>query len=41
MANRLTVTFGVGFRGLSGPNAPMVLGTNMRKLYCLASSITL
>lgn len=36
-----TVMFGVGLRGLSGPKAPMVLGTKMRSLYCLASSITL
>lgn len=32
---------GVGFRGLSGPKAPIVLGTKIRKLYCFASSITL
>lgn len=37
----LTVILGVGFRGLSGPKAPIVLGTKIRKLYCLASSITL
>lgn len=37
----LTVTFGVGFLGLSGPKAPIVLGTNTRSLYCLASSMTL
>lgn len=35
------MTLGVGFRGLSGPKAPIVLGTKMRNLYCLASSITL
>lgn len=37
----VTVIFGVGLRGLSGPNAPIVLGTNIRKLYCLANSMTL
>lgn len=36
-----TVTFGVGFLGLSGPKAPIVLGTKIRKLYCLANSMTL
>lgn len=36
-----TVTFGVGLRGLSGPKAPIVLGTKMRSLYCFASSMTL
>lgn len=40
-ATALTVMFGVGLRGLSGPKAPMVLGTKMRSLYCFASSITL
>lgn len=37
----VTVILGVGLRGESGPNAPIVLGTNIRKLYCLANSITL
>lgn len=41
MQKLLTVTFGVGLLGLSGPKAPIVLGTNIRKLYCFASSITL
>jgi len=36
-----TVTFGVGLRGLSGPKAPIVLGTKMRSLYCFATSMTL
>lgn len=39
--NDVTVIFGVGFRGESGPKAPIVDGTNIRRLYCLASSITL
>lgn len=41
IGKQFTVTFGVGFRGLSGPNAPIVLGTKIRSPYCLASSITL
>lgn len=36
-----TVTLGVGFRGESGPNAPIVDGTKIRRLYCFANSITL
>jgi hypothetical protein len=35
------VIFGVGFLGESGPNAPIVLGTNTLSLYCFANSITL
>lgn len=35
------VTLGVGFLGESGPKAPIVLGTKIFNLYCLANSITL
>ena len=35
------VTFGVGSLGESGPNAPMVDGTNNLNSYCLLNSIML